>query len=102
MTCLQEYADPAAGRYRKASPARARAGYCDEYARQYEGKLIPGQIVHHIHTVQEAPGRRLDLSNLVVVSAKTHDHIHREYKAGGDRKAIMITMLEAIRASGQD
>ena len=85
-----------------AEAARARAGYCDEYMRAYDGRLAPGNVVHHIHPIDEAPGRRLDLSNLVVVSAKTHDHIHREYKAGGDRKALKIAMLEAIRASGQD
>lgn len=85
-----------------AEAARARAGYCDEYARQYDHRLIPGKVVHHIHTLEEEPGRRLDLNNLVVVSAKTHDHIHREYAASPDRKAAMVALLEAIRASGQD
>ena len=85
-----------------AEAARARAGYCDEYIRAYEGRLVPGQIVHHIHPIDEAPGRRVDLDNLVVVSAKTHDHIHREYKASPARKAAMVAMLEAIRATRQD
>lgn len=83
-----------------AEAARARAGYADEYARAYDGRLIPGKVVHHIHPIDEAPGRKLDLSNMICVSAKTHDHIHREYAASPDRKAAMVDLLEAIRPIG--
>ena len=80
-----------------AEAARSRAGYADEYALHYEHKLIPGKLVHHIFPIDEAPGRRMDLDNLVCVSAKTHRRIHEAYEAGGRRKVEMQARLCAIR-----
>ena len=83
-----------------AEAARSRAGYADEYALHYEHKLVPGKLVHHIVPIDDAPELMLDLNNLVCVSAKTHDMIHAEYKAGGQRKEEMQARLRAIRRRG--
>lgn len=83
-----------------AEAARSRAGYADEYALHYEHKLVPGKTVHHIVPIDEAPELMLDLNNLICVSAKTHDMIHAEYKAGTKRKAEMQVKLSDIRKHG--
>ena len=85
---------------RVADAARARANYADEYALRYDRKLLSGKIVHHVVPVEDDPGRRLDLGNLVCVSPKTHDMIHRAYEAGEREKREMMEQLFAIRGEG--
>lgn len=80
---------------RVAAAARARAGYADEYAFVYKGRLERGNIVHHIIPLEERPDLALDLRNLVCVSAATHDRIHRAYQNG--EKAEMQEKLRGIR-----
>lgn len=80
-----------------AEVARSRAGYADEYVLCYEHKLMPGKVVHHIIPIDEAPGLRVDLNNMVCVSAKTHRKIHDAYASGSCRKAEMQARLRAIR-----
>ena len=80
-----------------AEAARARAGYADEYILHYERRLTPARLVHHIVPVDEEPGGKLDMDNLVCVSARTHKMIHDAYGKGGKIKAEMLAKLRAIR-----
>ena len=80
-----------------AKAARQRAHYLDEYELQYRGRMQEGKVVHHIYTPDERPDLALSLSNLVVVSKRTHDKIHQAYNQGGDALKSMRKMLLDIR-----
>ncbi len=89
-----------AGWKHTATAARARAGYADEYAMMYKGRLERGNVVHHIIPLEDRIDLALDLGNLVCVSAATHDMIHRAYGAGTAQKRDMMERLFAIRGRG--
>ena len=74
---------------------KARAGGCDEYIKATEGRLVPANTVHHIETVEDCPGLALDVSNLILVSPKTHRMIHDHYSMGQTEKAKMQGRLRA-------
>ena len=86
---------------RVATAARNRADYTDEYMLTYCGKAMQGNTVHHIYTIHERPDLKLSLDNLIVVSNRTHDMIHKAYKEGGLTKEIMQKKLLMIRGQGQ-
>ena len=54
---------------RTAEAARKRAQYVDEVIYAETGRLVPGAIVHHIEPIDENPMRKLDMENLIFVSA---------------------------------
>jgi hypothetical protein len=80
-----------------AKAARQRAHYLDEYELQYSGRMQEGKIVHHIYTPEERPDLALTLSNLIVVSNRTHEMIHKAYNRGGNELDEMRSKLLAIR-----
>lgn len=82
---------------RIATAARQRANYTDEYLLRYDGRAYEANLVHHIYPIKERPALQLDLGNLVVVSNRTHEMIHRAYAKGGDEKEKMQEKLLAIR-----
>lgn len=82
---------------RTAEAARARAGYADEVIFAETGRLIPGAIVHHIEPIVENPARKLDMENLIFVSAATHKKIHDAYSKSSRAKREMQEKLAAIR-----
>ena len=77
--------------------ARQRAHYLDEYELQYRGRMQEGKVVHHIYTPDERPDLALSLSNLIVVSNRTHEMIHKAYNRGGDELDSMRARLLAVR-----
>lgn len=86
--------------WRKTRAAvKARALGCDEYLGKRFGRLVPGELVHHIIPADERPDKALELSNLIYVSKATHERIHAVYKQGGARKKNLIRELEKC-ASG--
>lgn len=74
---------------------KARAGGCDEYIKATEGRLVPANTVHHIEPVRDAPGKRLDADNLILVSPKTHRMIHDHYAMGETERTAMQDRLRA-------
>lgn len=82
---------------RTAEAARRRAQYADEVVFTETGRLVPGAIVHHIEPIGENPVRKLDMENLIFVSAATHKKIHDAYDKSSRTKREMQEKLAAIR-----
>jgi hypothetical protein len=82
---------------RTSEAARIRANYADEVVFTETGRLIPGAIVHHIEPIGENPARKLDMDNLIFVSAKTHKEIHDAYNKNLRAKRAMQEKLKEIR-----
>ena len=82
---------------RTAEAARQRAQYADEVVFTETGRLVPGAIVHHIEPIGENPVRKLDMENLIFVSAATHKKIHDAYDKNSRAKREMQEKLAAIR-----
>ncbi|MBR1398109.1 MAG: hypothetical protein IJ563_11355 [Selenomonadaceae bacterium] len=83
---------------RVSGQARARAYGLDEYAYEYERRLVKGKIAHHIKEIEEAPDEKFDIENLVYVSIETHNRIHAAYEKGKETRKAMQKKLSAIRA----
>lgn len=82
---------------RTAEAARKRAQYVDEVIYAETGRLVPGAIVHHIEPIDENPMRKLDMENLIFVSAGTHKRIHDAYEKNPRAKREMQEKLMVIR-----
>ena len=75
-----------------AAAVKARANGLDEYLLAV-GIIELGSTVHHIYTIDERPDLKTDLSNLIYVSARTHNKIHVEYSKGEAEKRAMQKIL---------
>ena len=58
---------------------------------------MPGAIVHHIEPIGENPARKLDMDNLIFVSARTHKEIHDAYNKNPRAKRAMQGKLAEVR-----
>lgn len=87
------YGSPAWAKTRAA--VKARACGMDELIFAEEGRIVPGEIVHHIFPVEDAPGRVLDVGNLIFVSRATHRRVHDAYDRGG-KAAMQKRLMEAV------
>lgn len=76
----------------------ARAHGADELVMSEQGRLIAGNVVHHIETLQDAPGKRLNAGNLILLSAKTHAAVHAAYDKSDKDKQAMIERLHRALA----
>ena len=76
---------------------KARANGLDEYQLAVNGVIVIGTTVHHVYTTDERPDLKTDLSNLIFVSAQTHNMIHAEYRRNGESKSAMQKKLWSIR-----
>lgn len=90
------YVSPAWQSLKRAAKARA---YGLDELRLYQGRMVPGDVVHHIIPITDDPGKRLDADNLICVSNQTHRYIHAQYDRGGRAKKEMQTLLFEIRKS---
>ena len=75
---------------------RMRANGLDEYQLAVNGVIALGTTVHHIYTVDERPDLKIAMSNLIFVSAQTHNMIHAEYKRDAESKSAMQKILWQI------
>jgi 5-methylcytosine-specific restriction endonuclease McrA len=76
---------------------RLRAGGMDEYVYATEGRVIPGDTVHHIIPLSEDVGKAFDEANLICLSRYTHDVVvKREYGASIARKKKLQATMQAI------
>lgn len=67
----------------------------DAYEWVVHHRIAPGTIVHHIVPLEEAPERGSDLSNLVLLSAKTHKLVHDRYKIA-QKKELQAKLFEIV------
>ena len=77
--------------------AKARANGLDEYAFEYEHRIIPGSLTHHIFELNDRADLRLSPDNLIFVSTQTHAMIHAAYNRDEKSKNAMQQKLLAIR-----
>jgi len=83
--------------WRKVTEAvKARANELDEYELAINGVISIGTTVHHIYTVDERPDLKTSLTNLILVSSKTHNKIHAEYDKGAEEKSKLQKKLWGI------
>ena len=75
---------------------KARANGCDEWELARTGRIVPGNLVHHILPVNERPDLRLSLHNLIYVTQENHDRIHTIYRRGKHEKEMLMRELLTI------
>lgn len=73
---------------------KERCNGIDLYILMTEGRIVPGQLCHHIYELDEAPDRRFYINNLLYVSVKSHAAIHRIYLRDSYEKKILQKKLE--------
>lgn len=74
---------------------KARAKGLDEYALS-QGYLETGNTVHHIYPLEERPDLKLSLDNLIFVSARNHNRIHKIYNRDETSKKKLQAKLTEI------
>jgi len=85
---------------RLVAMVKARANGLDEYALS-QGCLETGNTVHHIFTIDERPDLTLSLDNLIFLSAKNHNHIHKIYEKDAAEKILLQARLcEIVKGRG--
>lgn len=73
-----------------------RDGGLDQYALHTTGELIPGTSVHHIIPLADDWSRRLDMSNLILLSEQTHGEIEKIYHTT-DREHMQDTLFSILK-----
>lgn len=79
---------------------KARANGLDELALS-QGKIEFGNTVHHIYTVVERPDLKTSVDNLIFLSARNHNLVHREYNRDEVSKKILQAKLIGIVRGGK-
>ena len=74
----------------------SRYNYMDQYALNVHNRIETADIIHHIVTAEEDPGKFWDPNNLIPVSRHSHDEIHTAYRAGGESKLYTQTLLRSL------
>ncbi|MEA5085090.1 MAG: hypothetical protein VB018_13230 [Lachnospiraceae bacterium] len=67
----------------------------DIYQLYKYGKVVYGQLSHHIVTVKDDITRAYDISNLIYVSDESHGEIHAEYDKG-NKQAMQDYLFKII------
>ena len=49
-------------------------------------KIIKGELSHHIIPVEDDSTKKLDVNNLIYVSQRTHNYIHKVYSSSLEEK----------------
>ena len=75
---------------------KARANGLDEFLLS-AGKIVKGDVAHHIFTLEERPDLKFSQENLIFVSSSTHNFIHGEYDKNFDSRREMQKKLLKIR-----
>lgn len=67
----------------------ARSNGCDEVILHEQGRIVKGDIVHHIEPIKDNPIKAYDVDNLIYVSRGTHKMIHDAYDKDRESKEKM-------------
>lgn len=71
----------------------------DIYLYYTQGVIAQGNTVHHIIEVNEDDTRKLDVSNVILVSKYTHEKIHRLYKDNKEAtQQLLFDLIERWEA----
>lgn len=96
-----------AGFYHSAEWLRARhlalsmSDGMDVYEYMKSGEISAADTVHHIVPLKDNWERRLDPDNLIPVSSRNHDEIHRLYGTGKEQtEAELFRMLSEFKHGG--
>lgn len=79
---------------------KARANGLDELALA-EGRIEKGNTVHHICPIDDRPDLQTSINNLIFLSAKSHNRVHRIYSRDEESKKNLQSKLFAIVSSGR-
>ncbi len=60
------------------------------------GKIVVGQTVHHISTLEDDWNSRLDFYNLIYLTEQNHRRVHAEYEKGQREKKQMQDILFSL------
>lgn len=66
------------------------------YSYYEDHRIIPRNLYHHIVPVKEDWSKRLDIDNLIPVSNRAHQKIHKLYESG-QKEETQRKLLEFIR-----
>ena len=84
---------------RLVEKVKARANGLDEYALS-QGYFEVGNTVHHIFTIDERPDLKTSIDNLIYLSAKNHNHIHKVYEKDNEKKLLQAKLCEIVQSRG--
>lgn len=68
----------------------------DAYAWIVDHCIVPGTIVHHIIPLADDPEGCADPDNLILLSAKTHEMVHDQYRSG-HKQEMQAKLFEILR-----
>lgn len=80
----------------KRDKIMAKFKYIDLYAYYKNKEIIQASLVHHIHEIKEAYSERLSDDNLIAVSSKSHNEIHRRMNEG-EREIVIKELKEMVK-----
>lgn len=65
------------------------------------GRIVEGQTVHHIVTLDDDWSKRLDVDNLIYLAESNHRHIHalydKDYKTKKDIQKVLYGLLNKFQ-----
>lgn len=65
---------------------KARAYGLDELIYAQEKRIVQGDVAHHIFPLTEHPEEALNPNNLIYLSHKSHNRVHKVYDASEQKK----------------
>ena len=70
--------------------------YVDVYAYYKNKEIVEATLVHHINEVKEDYSKRLSDDNLIAVSSKSHNEIHRRMN-NGEREIVIKELKDMVK-----
>jgi hypothetical protein len=74
---------------------KARAHGLDELALA-EGRIEKGNTVHHIYPIDDRPDLKTSLDNMIYLSARNHNRVHKKYQKDSISKKTIQEKLSRI------
>lgn len=92
----------ASGAWVKAREAcKARCSGIDWYEYSQTGRVVTGDVVHHIIPVRDDFSQRFAVNNLILLTNSNHQLVHIELAASPERREKIITALrDALKKGG--
>ena len=76
---------------------KSKCNGLDLYELYENNKIVKGELSHHIIPVEEDEEKKYDIDNLIYVSHKTHNFIHRIYaRSKEEKKALQIKLFNYL------
>ena len=92
----------ASGAWAKARElCKARCNGIDWYEYSLTGRVVTGDVVHHIIPVRDDFSRRFDVNNLIFLTNSNHQLVHIELAASPERREKIIADLRDALKRGR-